>query len=145
MIADDRVNIPMSSPISFEPDHVKRRLVRRAVGDIKSDELSSRIIAYYRENPETLHYDVINHYVRFTGSMDWPAVQAYYRAVEEMRAEHARLHGLTLRVVRSAIITHDPMAEMLLRVMREMARGMEFRVFRDLAEAEAWLDEPRDP
>jgi len=70
---------------------------------------------------------------------------SYFRTLEELRAERARSHGLALRVIRSAAITLAPKAEMLVRVMREMTQAIEFRIFRDVAEAEVWLDEPRDP
>lgn len=113
----------MPDAVVFEGDHQRRLLLRRVVGSISVAEVRAECLRYFRANPSTLKYDIINDHLGFRGKIDWDIVVELFRSVAELREAQPPPGGGVARKTLSAVVSKDPMMKTHLRAIEVRARA----------------------
>jgi len=129
------------SPIIHIVDHAKRRLIKRVRGDMAARKVIDEFVAYYREHPETLFYDVVIDFLDYFGDTAWQQIEEFLPVYSDMVASSPyKPSESETRWRRTAVVSDDPMYEMLFRLVAQLFPKVEFKVFKTEAAAHAWLD-----
>lgn len=124
-------------PITFVVDHAKRRVIRRVRGTIPWPRVSRELLDFFDRHPETIAYDMITNYLEHSGRIEWDDIENY---AKELAAILERA-SFDARKTKRAIVSDDPMADMLLRASQPLFKYASARVFQTEQAAIAWLDE----